>query len=95
MSDEIILIMQRELTATNRDGGILKVGDRVTTNFHPKCEGVIFVVEQISAWAHCESKFLIVVHMEADPERKLLGAESVNPNRPQGIDTNWFKKIDE
>lgn len=86
--------MQTELTAINRDGGNLKIGDRVTTNFHPKCEGIVFVVEQISAWEHCESKFLIVAHMEGDPERKLLGAKNMRPNRPEGLDTNWFKKVE-
>lgn len=73
--------------ATLRDGSTLTIGSEVETRFHEKCDGVIFVVCKITPYAHCQSGFLVLVHVKDYPERLLKSSMS------NGIDTNWFTKI--
>ena len=71
--------------AARRDGVVISVGQRVTTNYSPHCDGRVFIVEEIIKWPTCESGFMVMVHLEHEPARKLKGVGGV------GLDTNWFK----
>lgn len=71
-------------SATRRDGTVLKVGDHVTTDYHPACAGRVFIIEVITPWTTCESGHMILVHVEHEQHRKLNGEAGV------GLDTNWF-----
>lgn len=70
--------------ARRRDGTVLKVGDPVTTDYHPACAGRVFIIERITPWPTCESGHMILVHVENELHRKLNGEAGV------GLDTNWF-----
>jgi len=75
--------------AKTRDGIVISLGDEVETNWSPKCDGVIFVVCEITPYDICESKFMLNVHVKGSPDRKLKASS------PLGFDTNHFKKINQ
>lgn len=72
-------------SATTRDGVVISVGDRVTTDYDPACLGRIFIVKTITPFYWCESGFMILVHLEHEQRRELHGKGQ------RGLDTNWFK----
>lgn len=82
------------MKAILRDGAELNIGDEVETKF-PGCRGYTFIVCEINPYEDCESKTRVVVHLKGDPSRKILGfkKDGYHLNGPDGIDTNWFKKI--
>lgn len=83
--------------AVQRDGTIIRTGDRVSTNYHPSCIDQVFVVELIYPWDTCESRTMVIVHLESDPTRKLQGEPPrlAPEGHKGGIDANWLKKIDQ
>lgn len=79
-----------------RDGTTLTMGDEVSTDFHPTCSGLIFVICEMNPFpGQCESGFMIVVHLKGEPDRKILGFKKEGMDLgPDGIDGNWFRKIE-
>lgn len=75
------------------DGTELRIGDPVETDFHTSCAGVIFEIEAIEEFGLCQSGFIVLVHVQGHPERKLKGTELSTFKTPPGIDASWFKKI--
>ncbi len=71
-------------TATRRDGVVLTVGDKVTTDYHPACAGCVFTIATITPFDACESGHMIMAHLEHDAHRELRGTGL-------GLDANWFK----
>jgi hypothetical protein len=80
--------------AIKSDGSILSVGDEVETTLHPKCAGVVFVVESIEHHpGYCASGYMVVVHVKGHPERKMLGFKKEGLSFIDGVSADWFTKI--
>lgn len=75
------------LHATRRDGVEIKVGQQVTTDFHPECVGRVFIVIKFTPY-NCESGYMCLTHLDGAQDRELKGSSGL------GLDTNWFKPHD-
>lgn len=73
--------------AIDRDGNVIRIGDHVSTDFHPSCVDRVFVVFEINRHDNCESGFMILAHLKDSREREIRGVNG------QGLDTNWFKVV--
>lgn len=81
------------MIAKKRDGSTLEIGDEVTTNWRG-CEGYIFVICEIHPYEDCYSKFFVVAHLKGEPERKIKSKFAGKDGRPDGMDAQWFNKIE-
>lgn len=73
--------------ATLRNGDILRLGDFVSTDFHPKCEGKVFVIFEMTEVPNSESGVLCNVHLKGDKEKVLKTSSG------KGLDANWFQPV--
>lgn len=85
--------------AIKSDGSVIRIGDEVeaktASGYFRKCEGVVFVVESIRDLpGYCKTGYLVVAHVRDQPERKLLGFKKEGREFPDGLDADWFTKID-
>lgn len=84
--------------AIKSDGSMIRVGDEVEAKtafgYYRKCEGVVFVVESIQdLLGYCKTGYLVLVHVKDQPDRKLLGFKKEGREFPDGLDADWFVKI--
>lgn len=85
--------------AIRSDGSVIRVGDDVEAKtsfgYYNKCEGVVFVIERIQHLpGYCKTGYLVLVHVKDQPDRKLLGFKKEGREFPDGLDADWFMKID-
>ncbi len=84
--------------AIKSDGSVIRIGDEVEaktqSGYFRKCEGVVFVVERIQdLLGYCKTGYLVLVHVKDQPDRKLLGFKKEGREFPDGLDADWFVKI--
>jgi hypothetical protein len=84
--------------AIKSDGSVIRIGDEVEaktpSGYFRKCEGVVFVVESIQdLLGYCKTGYLVLVHVKDQPDRKLLGFKKEGREFPDGLDADWFVKI--
>lgn len=89
--------------AIKSDGSVLRIGDEVEAKllygngcvkYFRKCEGVVFIVEKIGYHPGCCSTgYMVVVHVKGSPERKMLGFKKEGLTFIDGLDADWFTKI--
>ena len=87
-------LVEKMLTIENIKKEHISIGDEVSTNYHKSCDGITFVVEQITEYSACSSGFIVLAAMKDNPERKIYGLQKEGMDLgPPGIDSGWFKKI--
>lgn len=92
------------LTAIKSDGTVLQVRDEVgvfmkfndhITYYHKTCEGIVFVIESIDHHTGLsKTGYFVVAHVKGHPERKLLGFKKEGYKFIDGIDADWFTKLE-
>lgn len=89
--------------AIKSDGSVIRVGDEVEAKmitgngkemwYSKHCEGVIFVVEEITRYSQCSCGYMVLAHLKGSPDRKLMGVKFEGMQFPDGLSADWFMKI--